>query len=1239
MVELSSGNDEMVEFFRNCVQKLIRFYSGEDVCLFFLGLTPLQAQIVMNEPEAIVAPKGSWFDSNGFLDLSVVNDAKTVKKTVLSMCSIEGVRVGLYEHFLRMRGSLSDLYDGKIIVVENNLFADLRLCPVPAPPEYLSSLNEYFDHPDREASDKALTAALFYANVEETDFGYLAAPIRCEEEVDCKKTSLFINRSSIAVSGNNGLASISVPGNDYTSFKLGLCNGISRSVCFSLDENAISNKSAPESLSYVLGILDSLSVPYSIAVQSHFPVDEETEDRLLPYFKKYWGADKEYWPLKFYKNPDVSMEMTSIPQGQIAEEAVTQALTAIETQNSFQNIFVTAPTGAGKSMLFQLPAIYLAEVKNAVTIVVEPTKSLMKDQVDTLRSRGVGYATALNTDISFSDRLAEIDGIKNGTRSIVYLSPELLLSSNLEELIGDRKLGMLVIDEAHTVTLWGKDFRSDYWFLGDYLAKLRKQGLRFPVFCLTATAVYGGVDDVVLEVITELELGMPKLFLGNVRREDISFDIVQRNKADFPGPIDVVKTDLAVERIKGFINNNKHSLVYCPFRTHVNNISDACAEAGLTSGLKVMKYHAALDASYRETAQRLFKEGKCRTMICTKAFGMGIDVDDITEIYHFAPTGNLADYIQEIGRGARRPSINAVASIDFFPTDARYFAQLYGMSALSAKQLREIMKKLYATYASSNPRRQNFLISPESFTYLFGEGSDAVNKTKQALMMISKDLERKYGFPVVIVKSKPSYTKNYVCIPETILDVTMSKYGSYMKKVYVGKGKTLALNGRNKFASEITVIDVGPIFEVNMAKLWEDHFSEMTFASFKWQMFNGDLLEFESGQRPSPRQRLEIKYENDFETVVAKFNLYLQTIESVFFKYKSMGNEFTARQFKKEVNEKLEGDESFTEFAEQVLAAFCIRPSEANNRGVKSTIRVLAKKSSANSPEPRYQVVDRVFISISKRFSKKIQQCRPKESTNSFVTYLSKSKGTREEFDLATLLELFGLATYEARGGDDAEIFIRLNDPSRVQALANDPRYRNDELARLNDRHRNSRSIITNFFLKEMNDATRWDMIEAYFLGNDDLVAEYLDLDNSGRVFKRKESEKTKKKSKKPETSSGILKAEMENDGMAMESKSYSDIWDYAAEDCENDWEKALFDNLKTFTQEDAWEKPFYNATITVPSTQRNFNALLAWPKSKVLLFLEAEASEYAEACETDWSCFLLTPDFEPEKMISLIKE
>lgn len=858
MVEFDADRDDVIAYFRGCVQRLIRNYSGKDVCLFFIGLTPLQAQIVMGEPEAIAPPKGSWFDGSGCLDLSVVNDTKVVKKTVLSICSSEGVIVGLYEHFVRMRGSLADLYDGKIVIVENNLFTDLRLCPVPAPPENLSSLGEYFDHPDREAPKEALLAALFYADVEETDFGFLAAPIRCEEEVECEKVPLLVNQSSVVVGGNNELPSISVPGNDYTSFKLALCYGKPRSVCFFLDENAIDSNSAPKSLPYVLGILDSLRIPYSIALQSHFPISEEAEDRLLPFFKRYWGAEKEYWPLKFYKNPDVSMEMTSISQGQIAEEAVTQALTAIETENSFQNIFVTAPTGAGKSMLFQLPAIYLAEVKNAVTIVVEPTKSLMKDQVDALRDRGIGYATALNTDISYSDRLAEIDGIKSGTRSIVYLSPELLLSSSLEELIGERKLGMLVIDEAHTVTLWGKDFRSDYWFLGDYLAKLRKQGLRFPVFCLTATAVYGGVDDVVLEVIAELELGMPKLFLGNVRREDISFDIVQRNKADFPGPIDVVKTDLAVARIRGFVSNGKHSLVYCPFRTHVNNISDACSEAGLSSELKVMKYHAALDSSYRETAQRMFKEGRCRTMICTKAFGMGIDVDDITEIYHFAPTGNLADYIQEIGRGARRSDINAVASIDFFPTDARYYAQLYGMSALSAKQLREIMKKLYATYASSTPRRQNFLISPESFTYLFGEGSDAVNKTKQALMMISKDLEHKYGFPVVIVKSKPSYTKNYVCIPDSILDVMTDKYGSYMRKVYVNKGKTLALKGRSRYSSEITVSDVGPIFEINMAKLWEDHFSEMTFAAFKWQMFNGDLFEFERGERPSPRQRLEI---------------------------------------------------------------------------------------------------------------------------------------------------------------------------------------------------------------------------------------------------------------------------------------------------------------------------------------------------------------------------------------------
>ena len=184
------------------------------------------------------------------------------------------------------------------------------------------------------------------------------------------------------------------------------------------------------------------------------------------------------------------------------------------TVNSkYSDIIVTAPTGAGKSLFFQIPAIYLHDKYKAITLVISPLVALMIDQVTELEERGIRIGTYLNSSITFEERQSRIEKIKNGEFSLVYLAPELLLSYEIRSLIGERTIGLLVIDEAHLVTTWGRDFRVDYWFLGDHIEKIRKGNYKnkldarpFPVLCLTATAVFGGNDDVVGDLQNSLHL-------------------------------------------------------------------------------------------------------------------------------------------------------------------------------------------------------------------------------------------------------------------------------------------------------------------------------------------------------------------------------------------------------------------------------------------------------------------------------------------------------------------------------------------------------------------------------------------------------------------------------------------------------------------------------------------------------------------------------------------------------------
>ena len=241
--------------------------------------------------------------------------------------------------------------------------------------------------------------------------------------------------------------------------------------------------------------------------------------------KKYWGETAEFRNILVYENPELSNDIIPVSQGLLVDTIIKEYKNGCEGIQP-RDIFITAPTGAGKSLIFQLPAFYAAS-KGDVTIVVSPLKALMTDQVEALRSeRQYNRVEFINSDLTLIDRDKIIDGCKRGDVDILYLSPELLLSYDIHYFIGERKLGLLIVDEAHLITTWGRDFRVDYWFFGNHINKVRKyNNYMFPLVALTATAVYGGVNDMVFDSINSLNMHDPHKFIGNVRRENIEFVI------------------------------------------------------------------------------------------------------------------------------------------------------------------------------------------------------------------------------------------------------------------------------------------------------------------------------------------------------------------------------------------------------------------------------------------------------------------------------------------------------------------------------------------------------------------------------------------------------------------------------------------------------------------------------------------------------------------------------------------
>lgn len=1216
-----AGSDAFSVWFLDRVRTVARRYRGERAALFFLGLSaPLASLLAGSEP---ASPSLFWvLDEDGHVDYTRLEESK--RETFRSLMSADGPRAFLYEQMESIRGSLKELYDGRIVVVRNNLFLDSEGYPCPGSDGELKRLSRYLEGEIGEAP----ASARCYGQVTLVGGHYLVSPNRFEDELDCEVIDLTEGVDEIYC-GEALVDPISVPGPQYLSARLAVAHGLVSDMSFDLGDLSVDDLGTDRgTLLQLAGVLLDCGADCSVISASLRAKEENDGKRLLPTLRKYWGEGATFRQLRIYKNPDKDNEMVEVSQGTIADYVVSQAELALEGSENFTSTLMTAPTGAGKSLLFQLAALYLADKYDVVTVVVEPLKALMNDQVKNMRMQGIHSFAAINSDISFDERSAELVKVREGKVSIIYLSPELLLSSNIEDILGGRKLGLFVVDEVHTVTSWGKDFRPDYWYLGTYLSKLRRRGMLFPLFCLTATAVYGGRDDTVNQTISDLELGSCKLFLGNPRRENISFSIQRRSKSEYRGPIEEVKYELAVKWINEAVANGEKAIVYCPYTRHVNHIMDLVNR----SDGKVLPYHGRQDSDFRDLVSSSFRNGSCRVLVGTKAFGMGVDIPDITAIYHYAPTGNLADYVQEIGRAARDKSVHGVASIDFFGSDASYATRLYGMSRFSQWQLKEAMGKLYSIYASKprGERSQNIHVSPDSFSYLFASDrdEDKPNRVKSALMMIAQDLKDTYNFPVIVVRPKPSYTTAYVCLRTEVENQFLSEYGKYVKKVSAAHTRYEAAPNQNT----VKVRDSGGIYLLQADKMWEEKFPDITFAKFKHDLFNGDIASYDGAPSVSSRLVLKVDYGDDFAEVESHFTAYMGAIKDALMGLSRQG-EFGRSEFRRAFNERLGSSAPAIKNTDALLTLF-VKPS-GNNRNSNNKLKFLFKKSSQSHETGRvsYQVNASDVMTGHNESMRVLRRLDPGKS-RTCVRYLDPS-ALGGPYHLAELLQALELATYEVRGGDNPEIFVRLNDPMKLKTLSTDPNYSNSVLKEQNKRHDYSAHVITHFFMTPMSDEERWDLIEEYFLGNDDYVGARLGLEPALGGLSHDEVTRKVKFRGKRKIFTGLY-ATVVSEGMGFPPQPYFRIWRSVLKEGILPEEQADLGRLRDATKGARYEYPSLNPELRIESTGETLHPLLAWKERRVLLFRLKSAAEYDLAKRTDWTPYLLG---QGESIVKLVDD
>jgi len=307
-----------------------------------------------------------------------------------------------------------------------------------------------------------------------------------------------------------------------------------------------------------------------------------------------------------------------------------------------QNTLAIMPTGKGKSLCYQLPALML----DGVTCVVSPLIALMKDQVDALKARGIS-AACINSAQSWGEQLEILDSLKNGELKIVYVAPERFRAQSFLNALNGIKLSLFAIDEAHCISQWGHDFRPDYMRLGKAIELLGKP--RIAAFTATAT------PDVKKDILTQLKIPEAKIFVSGFARENLSFNIVSVSS----------KTEKE-EAIKHLINDFKTGIIYCSTRKSAEQVSEFLT----ANKFNHILYHGGMTPTERDIAQEEFMKKNCDIAVATNAFGMGIDRSDIRFICHYELTGSIEAFYQEAGR-AGRDGLDAHCEMLFMYSDKR----------------------------------------------------------------------------------------------------------------------------------------------------------------------------------------------------------------------------------------------------------------------------------------------------------------------------------------------------------------------------------------------------------------------------------------------------------------------------------------------------------------------------------------------------------------------------------------
>lgn len=345
-----------------------------------------------------------------------------------------------------------------------------------------------------------------------------------------------------------------------------------------------------------------------------------------------------------------------------------------------KSLLAIFPTGGGKSLTFQLPALMAGQSVHGLTVVISPLQSLMKDQVDNLAERGITDAVTINGMLDPLTRALSIQRVRDGEVSLLYISPEMLRSVTISHILMARHVVRFVIDEAHCFSSWGQDFRVDYLYIGKFIRQYQDQKHckePVPVSCFTATAKQKVIQDICDYFKQTLGLNL-ELFASDATRTNLHYSVIH---VEGDSEKYLKLRELVAESC-------------CPAIVYVSRTkrTKELAERLTRDGFKALPFNGRMDADEKIANQDAFMGDKVRIIVATSAFGMGVDKKDVGLVVHYDISDSLENYVQEAGRAGRDPALTARCFVLYSDNDLDKHFILLNQTKLSISEIQQVWK-------------------------------------------------------------------------------------------------------------------------------------------------------------------------------------------------------------------------------------------------------------------------------------------------------------------------------------------------------------------------------------------------------------------------------------------------------------------------------------------------------------------------------------------------------------------